>query len=384
MERLELLEIIARGEDSKHQFKLNVTSEASLAKEFVALSNSGGGQIFIGVGDDGEPAGLLEEDVLRLNQLISNAASQHIKPPIAPTTENIRVSEGRVVMAVRVRPGISMPYMDNDGAIWLKCGSDKRKAISREEIQRIFQNSGIIHGDEVPVAGMNIGDLDIDYFKKFFKKTYGRAVEDQDLSLPQLVRNLNLSTGDSLNVAGALLFGRDTSFKLPMFIAKAASWPTGDVAGSEYIDGEDIDGKIEDVFHKSMGFIVRNLLRVQGAGSVNAPGQLEIPREALEEIVANALIHRDYFIMAPVRVFVFPDRLEIISPGHLPNNLTIENIKSGNSNIRNPILASFATKILPYRGLGSGILRALRLWPDIEFIDDRENTLFKVIIKRKV
>lgn len=69
-----------------------------------------------------------------------------------------------------------------------------------------------------------------------------------------------------------------------------------------------------------------------------------------------------------------------MSPGHLPNNLTIENIKSGNSNIRNPILASFATRLLPYRGLGNGIRRALKAYPNIEFIDDRANALFKAII----
>ncbi|MFO7073677.1 ATP-binding protein, partial [Pseudomonas aeruginosa] len=63
----------------------------------------------------------------------------------------------------------------------------------------------------------------------------------------------------------------------------------------------------------------------------NSQGQSEIPRIVWEELVANALIHRDYFISAPVRVLVFADRVEIISPGHLPNNLTIENIKAGNS-----------------------------------------------------
>ena len=68
--------------------------------------------------------------------------------------------------------------------------------------------------------------------------------------------------------------------------------------------------------------------------------------------------------------------------GHLPNNLTIENIKAGNSNIRNPIIASFATKLLPYKGLGSGLLRALRAWPDIELIDDRFGNMFKAIVKR--
>ena len=82
--------------------------------------------------------------------------------------------------------------------------------------------------------------------------------------------------------------------------------------------------------------------------------------------MANALIHRDYFISAPVRIFLYSDRIEIVSPGHLPNFLTVENIKAGNSNIRNPILASFATKILPYRGLGSGIRRALKAYPDID------------------
>ena len=85
-----------------------------------------------------------------------------------------------------------------------------------------------------------------------------------------------------------------------------------------------------------------------------------------------------------MRVFVFANRVEIISPGHLPNNLTVENIKTGNSNIRNPILASFAAKLLPYRGLGSGILRALKAYPDIEFEDNRAGNFFKVTITRKL
>ena len=75
------------------------------------------------------------------------------------------------------------------------------------------------------------------------------------------------------------------------------------------------------------------------------------------------MIHRDYFVSATVRVFVLDDRIEIVSPGHLPNNLTVANIRSGNSNIRNPILTSFATTLLPYRGLGTGIVRTVRAYP---------------------
>lgn len=136
------------------------------------------------------------------------------------------------------------------------------------------------------------------------------------------------------------------------------------------------------MFQQTLGFIVANTRAAQGDQGFNSQGQPEIPRAVWEELVVNALIHRDYFISAPVRVLVFADRVEIISPGHLPNNLTIENIKAGNSNMRNPVLASFAVKLLPYRGLGSGLLRALRAWPRIDLIDDRAGNLFKAIVVR--
>ena len=82
-------------------------------------------------------------------------------------------------------------------------------------------------------------------------------------------------------------------------------------------------------------------------------------------------------------MFIFDDRIEIISPGHLPNNLTVANIRSGTSNMRNPILSSFATRILPYRGLGTGILRALKEYPRIHFADDRDRNEFRVVIERR-
>ena len=122
---------------------------------------------------------------------------------------------------------------------------------------------------------------------------------------------------------------------------------------------------------------------MQNEQGFNSTGEPEIPKIVFEELIANALIHRDYFVSAPVKVLVFADRIEIISPGHLPNHLTIENIKMGNSNIRNPILASFASKVLPYRGLGSGIKRAIRAYPHIEFIDDQDGNTFRVTIERK-
>lgn len=384
MEAIKLLEIISRGEDGRHQFKATYIKEEkdSLASEMVAFSNSGGGQIIIGVNNNGTRSGLNVGDIDRLNQMISNAASQSVRPPINPSTENVDLEDGLVVV-VTVLDGISKPYMDNSGSVWVKSGADKRKVTSREEIQRMFQGAGLIHGDEIPANGITISDLDVDYFRLFFERAFGESLESQDLPLDKVLENMNLAKDGNLNVAGALLFAQRPQFRLPVFIIKAVSYQGNDIHETEYLDSQDFSGKFADVFQKTMSFIIGNLRSVQGDQNVNTIGMPEIPKIVLEELLTNALIHRDYFISAPIRVFIFSNRIEIISPGHLPNNLTVENIKTGNSNIRNPILASFATKILPYRGLGNGIRRALKEYPAIDLIDDKGSNLFKVVIKRR-
>ena len=381
MEPTELLEIIGRGEDGANQFKADFRNVESLAAEMVAFSNSGGGRIFIGVANDGQIAGLTRADMGRINQLVSNAASQSVRPPINPRTENVAFPDG-LIMIVTIPSGISKPYMDNNGAIWVKSGSDKRKVTSREEIQRMYQSASLVHGDEVPANGMTPGDLDMDYFRRFFEKYYGESLAEQDLPLNTILDSMNLMKDGVLNVAGAILFAKRQEFCLPAFCVKCVAYPGNDIHVSEYRDSEDVSGKLEEVFNRSLSFITRNLRHIQYDQSVNTLGKLEIPKIALEELLINAVVHRDYFVIAPVRIFIFDNRIEIISPGHLPNNLTIENIKKGNSNIRNPILASFAAKILPYRGLGNGVRRALKEYRDIEFEDDRSGNFFTVTIHR--
>lgn len=382
METAELLSIIAMGEDSQHQFKANFTNVDKLAAEMVAFSNNLGGLILIGVNDDGSISGLDHADMSRLNQLVSNAASQSVRPPINPTTQNMLLTDG-MVMVVTIDQGLSKPYMDNQGYIWVKSGSDKRKVTAREELQRMFQEAALIHADEIPVSGSSVADIDQEFFDNFFEKEYNERVEEQDLSRVQLLENMNLAKDGQLNICGTLLFASRPQIRLPVFIVKAVAFPGVDIEDEHYIDSQDINGKLSDVFQKVLGFVLSNIRHVQNEQGINSVGEPEIPRIVLEELIANALIHRDYFVSAPVKVLVFADRIEVVSPGHLPNNLTIENIKMGNSNVRNPILASFAPKVLPYRGLGSGIKRALKAYSGIEFIDDRVGNTFKAIIARR-
>ena len=383
METQELLSIIANCEDSRHQFKADFTNANAVAAEMVAFSNSKGGVLLIGVNDDGNIAGLGTGDMARLNQLISNAASQSVRPPINPITENISLPGG-MVMVVTIDQGISKPYMDNQGFIWVKNSGDKRKVTAREELQRMYQEAALVHADEIPVQGTSVGDVDMEFFESFFEQFVGEPLVEQEISLLQLMENMNLMRAGQLNLCGALLFAKRPQLRLPVFIVKAVAFPGQDIADSTYIDSQDINGKLSDVFQKSLSFVLGNIHFQQNEQGFNSLGEPEIPRIVLEELIANALIHRDYFVSAPVKVLVFSDRVEIISPGHLPNNLTIENIKLGNSNVRNPILASFAPRVLPYRGLGSGILRAIKAYPDIDFIDDREGNAFKALIRRQV
>ncbi len=381
METTELIDLLSRGEDSRQQFKTDINNADALAAEIVAFSNTAGGRIFIGVNDDGSVRGLSGADVARLNMLIANVASQVVRPAVNPLTENVPHPAG-TVLVLSIAEGVNKPYMDKNGAIWVKNGSDKRRATSREELQRLFQQAGLVHADETPVAGLSAGDVDMPYFETFFEQQFGESLAQHNQPLPQLLTNMNLMNQGQLNVAGGLLFAKSPHYALPTFVVKAVAFVGTQIEDERYIDSRDIVGKLADVFQQTLGFIVANTRAAQGEQGFNSQGQPEIPRIVWEELIANALIHRDYFVSAPIRVLVFADRVEIISPGHLPNNLTIENIKAGNSNMRNPILASFAAKLLPYRGLGSGLLRSLRAWSQIELIDDRAGNLFKAIVAR--
>jgi hypothetical protein len=121
---------------------------------------------------------------------------------------------------------------------------------------------------------------------------------------------------------------------------------------------------------------------VQGDRGFNTLGQLEIPEQALEELLVNALIPRDYFTSASIRLMVFANRVEIISPRHLPDSLSTDSIRHGATNRRNPTLTEHAVNILPYCGLGTGITRALQDWPNIELIDDVAANQFRVVVRR--
>lgn len=379
-----LAQEIACGEDSLRQFKVDVRNAESLASEMVAFANSDGGVIFIGVADDGSIPGLSSQDVARINQLISNAASQLVRSPLAVQAKNVALDNDSIVIALTVPKGIDKPYFDKNGVIWLKTGADKRRVNSREELRRLFQISGQFHADELPTKAA-IDKLDKlrfrDFLRDIFKQDYPDSLDERT----RLLQNMNLATdAGMLNLAGVLMFAEQPEWIVPQFVVKAIRYPGNKIHATDYLDTEDFAGPLPKIFDGALAFVMRNLHKVQAGRGVNAPGTPEISETVFEELLVNALVHRDYLVSAPIRLFIFDNRIEIISPGHLPNNLTVEKIRAGNSNIRNPILVSYVAKgLLPYHGLGSGIKRALEEWPDIDFSDDHDGCLFTATVHRK-
>ena len=238
------------------------------------------------------------------------------------------------------------------------------------------------YADEIPVDGTSIEDFNLKSFGDVYEKIYEESVEDVDLSIKKLLNNLDLMEDDNLTLGGLLLFGNRPQAKKPLFMIKAVSFFGNDKTETEFRDEEEIRGTIFEQYKRGKSFLLRNLKKIQTEPSFNSTGKLEIPRVVLEELLINALIHRNYFINSTIRVFIFDNRVEIISPGKLPNTLTVEKIKGGISVVRNPVLNSFGSKILPYRGVGTGILRAYKAFPDIEFKNNKNLDQFKAIIKR--
>jgi len=380
MEAAELLKLISLGETSFVQFKRDVTNEVGIAQEMVAFSNSKGGKILIGIDDKtGNIVDLSFEDIQRINRNLVNAAQNHVKSPIWIESETIEV-EGKRVIIASIQEGTNKPYMDKEGLIFMKNGSDKRKVTSKEELSRLLQSSSNLYAEEMLINNSTYEDINIDDFRKFYEEKYKEQFYKEQLG--RYIENLDLGKDGKLNQAGALLFTKYPEKNITSFFITAVWFKGLHKWESEYWSSDNLKGTLRQQYEKGYAFVINSLTKLQAEQSINSLGKSEIPEIVIQELLTNALVHRDYFINDTVKLFIFRDRIEIISPGVLPNNLTEEKIKKGIRKKRNPLIDSFAADVLQYRGIGSGILRALQAYPDIEFINDKEAEEFKVIIKR--
>ena len=380
----ELKDMCLCGETTKVQFEESPIAQKDAAREMIAFANSKGGVILFGVEDKtGVIKGLSYEEIQQMSRELGNAANEQVKPTIYIETEVVRV-DGKHVLVCSVAEGCNKPYKNLQGEIWVKQGADKRRITEKAEILGLFQDSGSYHPEAAGVNDTTFADLDRYALDDYLQKVYSTSLDGFGNSAEQVLKNIHVLDRNGIpTLAGYLFFAKHPEFQCPTLMVKAVSFFGNELAGTRYRDTKEILGNMPLIYDKVMTFLKANLHNVQEEGaSFNTLGKLEIPEGILEEVVQNALIHRDLLRPAPIRVFIFDNRVEIISPGALAGGLTEDDIRKGKTYQRNPFMTTFATNALHYRGIGSGIVRILADYPNIDIENDAEGHEFKVILWR--
>lgn len=365
------------------QFKQKFTTQKQIAEEMIAFANSEGGTILFGVEDKtGDIVGLDYDEIQKTTRELGNTANEHVRPTIYIRTDVTELN-GKMVLIVNVLRGRNKPYKDLSGSIWVKQGADKRRITENSEILGLFQDAGEFYPDEIGIEGTSEKDIDTLALDRFFEHVYRKPIKDFNIPKDQLLRTIHITDERGrLTTAGLMFFGEHPQFHKPVFVIKAVWFYGNSIAGTEYRDSRDIEGTIPEMYEQGMMWIKSCLRRTQDGQSFNSIGRLEIPEMVLEELLQNALVHYDLLKTAAIRLLVFDDRVEIINPGCVFGGHSLNEVLLGNSFARNPLMANFCAKTMPYRGLGSGIPRVLSEKCHVEFIDNKEGNQFTARITR--
>lgn len=289
----------------------------------------------------------------------------------------------------------------------MKNGADKRKVFDNAELAEMMTDCGSFAPDEAGVRDATVNDLDATTIKQFLGNRFERVLEKKGLTgdafneasldmicsaiakehdCEKILRNLRFIRPDgTLTVAAMLLFGKYTQRWMPMMTAKCICFAGNSVGSKVFrdkVNDADMEGNLLHQYDTIMDFFTRNLHNVQVGDEFNSMGKLEIPYTSLVEFTVNSLVHRSLNMKAPVRIFIFDNRVEIHSPGALPNGLTIEDIKAGTSMPRNMFLFNNAIYLLPYTGVGSGITRALDEDINVTFMNNNKAQEFVITVWR--
>lgn len=361
----DILAQISQGEGQQREFKREIDNPERIAGEIVAFANSEGGQLFIGVDDNGHIIGC--PDPAKVGQTLTNICRDRCRPPIIPGLEEISIAN-QVIVILTILPDLNRqkPYSTQGGRFYVRVGPDKKDATGRELI-RIAQSAGELHYDESSVRGAEVSTLSEPAFSAYYERQFGLPLADglkqAGLSLEHLLRNMrlvdNLNGTPTLTVAAVLLFGQDPQQFLPQSRLSAVAF-AGQDEDSDILDRKEISGRLPQIIEDTRIFLRRNIQVSAQELGFERQDYPQYDLNALGEGVVNAIVHRDYSLSgSQIRLFVFADRLEIRSPGRLPNSITLENIKLGVHAERNRRIATLLTQLGYMSAIGTGIPRLI-------------------------
>ncbi len=331
--------ILSKGEDYRTEFKENLSG---IEKDIVAFANAEGGNILVGVSDDNKIKGIEITNRLKADAL---SIARNCDAPIP-----IEVSEFGNVLIATVPESERKPHRCSQG-FYLRIGSTSQK-LEVEEIRELFNRQGKLFFEEMVNTDFSMKDFGARKFNDFLKKAkVSRAIPKKDL-----LYNLGLTNqkGQFKNAA-ILLFGKNPSRFIPQGIITCVLYKGTDKVN--IIDRKDFRSDIISNYNDAYNFLYKNLkLRYEIKGHGPRKEILEIPEEALKEVIINAICHRDYGEKGAVtQIDIFDDRVEISNPG----GLIIKESDFGKKSLsRNPLIFGLFQRVEELvEHVGSGIGR---------------------------
>jgi ATP-dependent DNA helicase RecG len=373
MNRTELMEIIRNGENSGVEFKRDDVQPVDLAKEIVAFLNFQGGIILLGIDDDGTIRGTTRQN---LEEWVMNICRDKVKPEVIPYYEKVEI-EGKVIAVCTFSQGLYVHHRwhNQHRYYYIRVGSTSREA-SPEELQRLFQQRGQIRFDLKSVSGATFDDLDMLRLKNYFRNIRGQDILPDDVEAwQQLLFNTEIMVVDQdriiPSVGGILLFGKNPNHYLPQAGISAVAYKgqekdynttERDIIRGPVVARFNEAGEIVDtgLVERSIEFVRRNTRSgafLEGGRRIDKP---DYPEEVIRETIVNAIAHRDYTISGTdIELSIYSDRLEVISPGRLPNTVTVERMKAGCRATRNELIKEILRDYHYVEATGLGVPRKI-------------------------
>jgi len=348
-----LVELIGRPEGKTLEFKRDLSSPDGVLKTLVAFANTSGGTLVLGV-DDARRHVRGIADPLAVEERLANLVSDRIVPILVPEIEILPWRDTHVLV-VEVYPSPTRPHhlrtLGPEQGVFVRVGSTNRRADASliEELRRYARNETF---DEQPMPDLGTEAIELEAVRQAFEGI--RAVDRRDLETLRLA--LRYQGRVVPTVGGVLLFGRDRLHHFPDAWVQAGRFLGRD--RSTILDTAEIRSPLPRAAEEGLAFVRRHVARETVITGARGAERWTFPLEAVREAIINAIVHADYAQGgAPIRISIFEDRLEVENPGLLPFGLTVEEIRTGISKLRNRVIGRVFRELRLIEQWGSGIPR---------------------------
>lgn len=344
--------LLLEPEGKQLEFKRDLSSPLNVLKTLVAFANSAGGRLVIGVDDARQVVGVA--DPLAEEERICNLIADAIAPRLLPNVELMSMGDA-TVLVVEVFPSGARPhYLSKQGpeqGVYLRLGSSNRQAGPDWIAETRRAAAGLVF-DEQPMPTLVMQDLDLEAMTRWFGPE--RTLDTAQL---QTLKLLRADQGRLLPTRGAvLLWGHERELHFPDAWVQCGRFRGQDKV--DIFDQQDIHAHLPDAVNAIELFLKKHAYKSARFGAMQREDVWSIPLTMLREAIVNALVHAYYAQRgSPIRVAFFDDRIDIESPGFLLPGMTVQDMQSGVSRIRNPVIARVFRELHLTEQWGSGVKR---------------------------